>query len=255
MTRVLGPRLDADAVRPLPVTAGDRPHDAEQEHEARDLGAGRVRLVGLAVQELEAVGELVVGLAQHGHDEQRDETEVEERVHEARGGIAQQRLHPHAVAVALRALLDVLARRAAVVGEAAFVVLDAQRREPRDDEQHRGDGAVERDLHRGGDVDEDLALHVRVVVPARDRGHDPARDHEHEHRNADAENDLMSLGPSHRAEIYKPSPNCLDLDDDSPRGDRSNGRSACAGSSPHLAPPQLASEASLAASHVQGIMD
>ena len=74
------------------------------------------------------------------------------------GGIAQQRLHPHAAAVALGALLDVLARRAPVVGEPALLVLHPQRREPRDDEQHRGDGGVERDLHRGRDVDEHLAL-------------------------------------------------------------------------------------------------
>jgi hypothetical protein len=70
-------------------------------------------------------------------------------------------------------------------------------REPRHDQQHGGDGAVERDLQRGRDVPEDLALDGRVIVPARDRGHDATADHEHEHRDTDAENDLMSLGQSH----------------------------------------------------------
>ena len=58
--RVLGLGLDADAVRALHVAAHDRPHDADEEHDAREVGAGGVRLVRLAVQELEAVGELVV---------------------------------------------------------------------------------------------------------------------------------------------------------------------------------------------------
>src|SRR5258708_5070358 len=43
--RILGPRLDADAVGALCVAAGYRPHDADEEHEAGDFGAGRVSLV------------------------------------------------------------------------------------------------------------------------------------------------------------------------------------------------------------------
>ena len=56
-------------------------------------------------------------------------------------GVAQQRLHPHAARKSRGAALDVLAVRAPVVGPAALVVADAQRREPRDDEQHRRDRA------------------------------------------------------------------------------------------------------------------
>ncbi len=77
ITASSGLRLDADAVRALHVAAGDRPDDADEEHDARELGAGRVRLVGLAVQELEAVGELVVDLEDDRGDEQRDEAEVD----------------------------------------------------------------------------------------------------------------------------------------------------------------------------------
>ena len=62
----------------------------------REVGGERVALVDAAVQELQVVGELVVELEHDGRDEQPEEPEVDERVHEAGGGVAQQRLHPDA---------------------------------------------------------------------------------------------------------------------------------------------------------------
>ena len=58
--RVLGLGLDADAVRALDVAAADRPHDADEEDDAGEVGGERVALVHAAVEELEVVGELVV---------------------------------------------------------------------------------------------------------------------------------------------------------------------------------------------------
>ena len=93
---VLGLGLDADPVRPLDVAAGERPEDAGEEHEAEQVADERVRLVRAAVQELQVVGELVVDLEDDGDDEQHEEAEVDERVHDPGGGVAQQRLHPDA---------------------------------------------------------------------------------------------------------------------------------------------------------------
>ena len=167
--RVFGLGLDADAVRALDVAAHDRPADADEEHDAGEVGAERVGLVGVAVQELQRARELVVELEHHGRHEQPDEPEVDAGVHDPGGGVAQQRLHPHAGAEVVEAALRVLAGGAAVVGAAALVVADPQRREPRDDQQHRRDRGVERDLERGRHVDEDRALDRRRVVPVRDR--------------------------------------------------------------------------------------
>ena len=196
--RVLGLGLDANAVRARDVAADDRPRDPDQEQHAGGVGAGRIREVRVAVQELEAVGELVIDLADDRGDEEEHEAEVEARVHQTGRGIAEQRLHPHAGAVVLGPLLDVLLVRAAVVGLAALVVAHAQRREPRDDEQHRRDDEVEDDLHRLRHVDEDFALHVGVVAPMRDRGQQAAREHEEEHQHAQRKNNLMRTRSSHQ---------------------------------------------------------
>ena len=53
--RVFGLGLDADAVRALDVAAADRPHDADEEDDAGEVGAERVRLVDVAVQELQGL--------------------------------------------------------------------------------------------------------------------------------------------------------------------------------------------------------
>ena len=67
---VLGLGLDADAVRALHVAADDRPQDPDDEDHAEDVGDRRVRLVHLAVQELQVVGELVVDLEDDRRHEQ-----------------------------------------------------------------------------------------------------------------------------------------------------------------------------------------
>ena len=117
--RVFGLGLDADAVGALDVAAHDRPADADEEDHAGEIGTERVGLVRVAVQELQRARELVVELEQDRRDEQADEAEVDAGVHDARGRIAQQRLHPHAGAEVGEAALGVLAVGAAVVGCAA----------------------------------------------------------------------------------------------------------------------------------------
>ena len=127
---VLGLGLDPDPVRPLPVAAGERPQDAGEEDEAEHVGDEGVRLVRAAVQELQRLRELVVDLQHHRDDEEHQEAEVDERVHDARGRVAQQRAHPHAGAEVAHAPVHVALVRAPVVGLAALVVAHPQRDEP-----------------------------------------------------------------------------------------------------------------------------
>ena len=134
--RVLGLGLDPDAVRALDVAPGDRPDDADGEHDAGEVGRERVALVHAAVEELQVVGQLVVDLEHDGGDEEPQEPEVDERVHDAGGGVAQQRLHPDAGPEVAHAAVEVALGGAAVVGRAALVVADPQADQPRADEQH-----------------------------------------------------------------------------------------------------------------------
>ena len=113
---VLGLGLDPDPVRPLPVAAGERPQEAGEEHEAEQVADERVRLVRPAVEELQRVRELVVDLEDDGDDEEDEEAEVDERVHDARGGVPQQRAHPDALAEVAQAPVDVALGGAPVVG-------------------------------------------------------------------------------------------------------------------------------------------
>ena len=64
---VLRAGLDADAVGAGDVAAGDRPQQPADEHQPGEVGDEGVRLVGAAVEELEALGELVVDLQHGGH--------------------------------------------------------------------------------------------------------------------------------------------------------------------------------------------
>ena len=99
---MLGLGLDADAVRPLDVAAHDGPDHADEEREAGEVADERVRLVDAAVQELQLVGQLVVDLEDRGDGQQDQEAEVDERVHDAGGGVAQQGLHVDAGAEVAR---------------------------------------------------------------------------------------------------------------------------------------------------------
>ena len=116
--RVLGLGLDADAVRPLHVAAQDRPHDAADEHEAGGVTDERVGLVRAALEELEVLGHLVVDLEHRRDAEQHEEAEVDHRVHDAGGRVAQQRAHVDAGAEVGEAPLGVLRRGAAASGPA-----------------------------------------------------------------------------------------------------------------------------------------
>src|SRR5439155_2619408 len=63
---VLGPGLDADAVRPLDVAPADGPQDADDEEHAHGVAEGRVPLVDVAVQELPRSWHLVLDLEDGG---------------------------------------------------------------------------------------------------------------------------------------------------------------------------------------------
>ena len=167
---MLGLGLDADAVRPLDVAAARSPTRMPPTNTSpasvADEGVGLVRA---ALEELEVLGQLVVDLEHRRDAEQHEEPEVDHRVHQAGGRVAQQRAHVHAGAVVAEAALGVLGRRGRAgrrrlaplpvlhpVGEA----------ERAPDDEDRDDG-VERELQRAGDVAEDLAVDRVVVVPAR----------------------------------------------------------------------------------------
>ena len=93
---ILGPGLGPDAVGPHHVAAHDGPGDADQEEQAGGVTDELVALVHLAVEELGAVGELVVDLEDRRHREEDEEREVDQRVHDPRGGVPEQGLHVQA---------------------------------------------------------------------------------------------------------------------------------------------------------------
>ena len=64
---MLGLCFDADAVRALDVAADDRPDDSNREHGAGEIADKGVRLIGGAVQKLQALGHLVIDF-EHGGD-------------------------------------------------------------------------------------------------------------------------------------------------------------------------------------------
>src|SRR5918998_325882 len=90
---VLGLGLDADAVGPLHVAPHDGPDAADQEQGAGHVAHQGVGPVHVAVEELRVLGHLVVDLEHRGDGEEDDEVEVDQRVHDAGGRVAQQRLH------------------------------------------------------------------------------------------------------------------------------------------------------------------
>ena len=191
--RVLGLGLDADAVRALEVAPGDRPHDADGEHHAGEVGGERVALVHAAVEELEVVGELVVELQHDGGDEQPQEPEVDARVHDAGRRVAQQGLHPHAGPEVLHAPVEVALGGAAVVGRAPLVVLDPLAHQPRADEQHDRRGDVEGPVDGVGDAAEGLTRDDRVVLPLGDPRCDARGERAERDEDADDEHQVVRL--------------------------------------------------------------
>ena len=114
MSGVLGLGLDADAVRPLHVAAQRSPtRRRPRKTSAGGVADERVRLVRAAVEELEVLGQLVVDLEHRRDAEQHEEPEVDHRVHQPGGRVAQQRAHVDAGAEVAEAALGVLRRRAA----------------------------------------------------------------------------------------------------------------------------------------------
>ena len=149
--------LNADAIRALDVAAHNRPHHANEETKSRKITDERVRHVDVAVEEFPRLRNLVIDLEDCGDGKQNEEREVDERMHDASGGIAQHGLHVDAGAEIAEATLDVLFRCATVVRLTAGPVLDALTEEHCSvDEQDRHHD-VEGNLQRGRDASEDLA--------------------------------------------------------------------------------------------------
>ncbi|MFO0003194.1 MAG: hypothetical protein ACK559_18895, partial [bacterium] len=82
-------------------------------------------LVHAAMQELQALGHLVIDLENRGDAQQHEESEVDHRVHETRSRVAQQGAHVDTRAVVGEATLHVLRGGAATIGRAAFPVAHA----------------------------------------------------------------------------------------------------------------------------------
>ena len=150
----------------------------------------REALVHAAVEELRALGHLVVDLEHRRDAEQDEEAEVDARVHDARGGVAEQRLHVHAGTEVAEAPSDVLARRRATVGRAALVVAHPlPEQHSRADDQQRGDD-VEREPQRARDATEHLARHDRVVVELEHDAGDARDDRDQREADPDREHDV-----------------------------------------------------------------
>ena len=201
--RVLGLGLDADAVGALDVAADDRPADADDEHEAGGVADERVGAVDVAVEELHPLRQLVVDLEHGGDREQDQEREVDQRVHEPGGGVAQQGLHVDAGAEVAEAPLRRLRVRVPPVGGAPLPVLDAVGEQHAAVDEDDGEHRVEAELPRGRDVLEDLALHRRVVEPPEHERAEAGADGEQRPEDAEADDEVVRSDPlGHRRETY-----------------------------------------------------
>ena len=192
---VLGLGLDADAVRALDVAAADGPGDAGQEHEAGGVAHEGERLVRRAVQELEALGDLVVDLEGRGDGQQHEEAEVDEGVHEAGRGVPQQRPHVDAGPVVLQAAAGVAARRGPAVGRAPLPVPHPEGEEVRDVHEQDRDHRVERDDERVRHPAEHLAGDRADVVPAGPQREDARQQGEEAGEDPEAEDELVGPQP------------------------------------------------------------
>ncbi len=184
-------RLDPDAVRPLDVATKDRPHDSAEEHEAGRVADERVRPVHVALEELEILGHLVIDLEHRRDGEEDEEPEVDHRVHEPRGGVAQERLHVGAGAEVLESLGGVLGGRVPLRGCAALPVLHPIGEHEAAPDDHHGDDCVERELQWARDVDEHRAVHFVVVLPPGDLRQDAGDEREQTDPDAECDGDLV----------------------------------------------------------------
>ena len=95
--RVLGLGLDTNPVGPALPRGPKRRRIAQpvpiKQHGARDVADGCVALVHATVEELEALGQLVIDLERGRDTQQDDEAEVDHRVHDPGHGLAHEGLH------------------------------------------------------------------------------------------------------------------------------------------------------------------
>jgi hypothetical protein len=144
-----------------------------------------------AVKELQRLGQLVIDFQRGGHAEQHEEAEVDHRVHQAGGAVAQQGAHVDAGAVVGQTALDVLRGGATAVRGAAFPVADAVGEAERTPDDHRRDDGVEGDLDRPGDVGEHGAVDLGVALPARYERDDARHHGEDAHSEPDGDRELV----------------------------------------------------------------
>ena len=122
-------------------------------------------------------------------------------MHDAGGGVAQQRLHPHPGPEVLEAILGVGLGGAAVVGLAPLPVPDPVGGQLA--HHHGGDGHrhVEQNLDGGGDVAEDLPADGGFVVPPDDGGGDAGGAEDDPGAHAGGQHDLVGLDPRHGDQV------------------------------------------------------
>ncbi|CAB4596781.1 unannotated protein [freshwater metagenome] len=190
---VFGLRLYADAIRTLDVTAHDGPDDTTGEHQTGEVTHEHVAAVHVAVEELQTLGQLVIELEHRGDTEQNEEAEVDQRVHEAGGRIAQQGAHVHTGAEVGEATLRVGRGGATAIGCTALPVADAIGETQRSPQHEDGDDRVEGQLQRAGDSTEHLAVDGRVTLPSGDEGQHARHHDEHRHERTDGDRELVGL--------------------------------------------------------------
>ena len=157
------------------VAAHDRPADADQEHDAREVGAERSTpgTCGRAgTSAIRAAGGRSRSMTVAMNSD--DEPEVDARVHDARGGVAQQRLHPHAGAEVREPALGVLpascaGRRAGPARSCGRAATRATRRRTASSRPRRRT----RPSARSGRRRRPRARSVESSCQSRDRGHEP----------------------------------------------------------------------------------
>ena len=193
---MLGLGLDADAVRPLHVAAERSPTPCRRR--TRAPAASPTKAYAWYVRPCRnlrssgswwSISSTVVTREQH------EEPEVDHRVHQPGGRVAQQRVHVDAGAEVGEAALGVLASWCAGSAPACprsqFFIRSAKRNAPHD--EHHRDDRVERQLQRAGMLTNTSRWIALSLCQSVISGHD-AREHG-EHGDADAEADGQVVRP------------------------------------------------------------